>query len=84
MKPSPLLLKAGLVVGLGAWAAATPQDSSATGASPCNRISTGLLYCPINPEDYCALYSCPPVEVFCFTEPWEPEGEVLISCGGFT
>lgn len=80
MKPSPLLLKAGLVVGLGLWALVPPAATPASATTPCNHISTGLLYCPINPEDYCALYSCPPVEVTCYID----DGEAFVDCGGFT
>lgn len=79
MKPSPLLLKAGLVVGLGVWALVPPAVTAAELAGPCDRLSTGLVYCPIEPELVCAQHSCPVSQVSC----WIDDGEAIVSCYGW-
>lgn len=52
MKPSPLLLKAGLVVGLGAFAWASPAPAAAA------RGCIFVMECPIDPEWVCYYHGC--------------------------
>lgn len=52
MKPSPLLLKAGLVVGLGGFALAQPSPAAVV------RGCIFVMECPVDPEWVCNYYGC--------------------------
>jgi hypothetical protein len=81
MKPSPLLLKAVVVVGLGGFALASP--SPAAGARGC---SFPVSECPVDVEWVCNYYGCSVAGADCR---WinldghpEPHGTYAVLCDG--
>lgn len=81
MKPSPLLLKAGLVVGLGALSLGSGKSASAMMMNNCRYLVPGIHVCPTDPEDVCQLYGCPISGASCLVN-GEPYETYYIDCLG--
>ena len=75
MKPSPLVMKAALVVGLGGIALANPTPAAAL---------RGCVFvvneCPLDPVWLCNYYECHISNPFCY---WDSQVQALkVSCEG--
>jgi hypothetical protein len=80
MKPSPLLMKAGLVVGLGTLAWVSPSPAI---------VIRGCVFlvqeCPADPEWYCQYYGCSVADAMCgwmSNYPITGQGGFYVFCEG--